>query len=113
MAGVRTAEDRSERLYGAAETILERALRAKDLRTALQAIKAAVDVMREGRGYLELRGELTGELNRSQPPADGQKMLIQVISIPKLPGVEDDSHPPDESMLQKVLDIHPTVDSEY
>jgi len=41
---VRHGEDRAERLYNAAEAILGRALAAKDLRTALQAIRAAADV---------------------------------------------------------------------
>jgi hypothetical protein len=65
LADVRSAEDRSERLYGAAEVILERALEAADLETALNAIRAAVDVMGEARQYMELRGELTGELHDS------------------------------------------------
>src|SRR5215469_13773986 len=42
---VRDGEDRAERLYNAAEAILGRALAAKDLRTALQAIRAAASVM--------------------------------------------------------------------
>ena len=62
MEGVQTAHGRSERLYASAEDILERAMEAQDLRTALQAIRAAVDVMGEARGYLELQGEITGEL---------------------------------------------------
>jgi hypothetical protein len=47
---VRTGEGRAERLYAAAEEILERALEAKDLKTALAAIRASVDVMGEARG---------------------------------------------------------------
>ena len=53
---------RSEHLYGKAERILERALEINDLSTALKAIRVLVDVMGEARSYLELRGELTGEL---------------------------------------------------
>ena len=65
---VRAGGDRAERLYNSAELILERALEAKDLKTALAAINGAVNVMREGRAYLELRGEITGELHPPEPP---------------------------------------------
>jgi hypothetical protein len=64
LADVRNAEGRSDRLYGAAEDILDRALETKDLKTALNAIRAAVSVMGEARQYMELRGELSGELGR-------------------------------------------------
>ena len=43
-----------------------RALENGDSRTALQSIRAAVDVMGEARGYLQLQGEITGELERRQ-----------------------------------------------
>src|SRR5215469_4143812 len=79
---VRNAEGRAERLYKAAEAILARALDVKDLRTALQAIRAAADVMAEGRAYLELRGDLTGEFAAPKPQTATQK--IQVIALPKL-----------------------------
>jgi hypothetical protein len=79
---VRHGEDRAERLYNAAEAILRRALAAKDLRTAIQAIRAAADVMAEGRQYLELRGDLTGEFELKKPQMATQK--IQVIALPKL-----------------------------
>ena len=62
LADVRTTEGRSERLYSAAEGILERAIEAADLKTAVNAIRAAADVMGEPREYKKLRGELTGEL---------------------------------------------------
>jgi len=79
---VRNAEGRAERLYKAAEAILARALDVKDLRTALQAIRAAADVMGEGRQYRELRGDLTGEFESNKPQTAAQK--IQVIALPKL-----------------------------
>jgi hypothetical protein len=79
---VRHGEDRAERLYNAAEAILRRALAAKDLRTAIQAIRAAADVMAEGRQYLELRGDLTGEFESNKPQTATQK--IQVIALPQL-----------------------------
>jgi hypothetical protein len=89
---VRSAVDRADRLYGHAETILERALESKDPKTALNAIGAAVNVLREARSYLELRGEITGELNKSAgaSPTLGinqvEKMLV--IRMPKTPEAE-------------------------
>lgn len=62
LADVRVQHGRGERLYEAAETILSQALEARDLRTALSAVKSAVDVLSAARGYLELPAELTGEL---------------------------------------------------
>ena len=84
--GVRTGEDRAESLYVAAETILKRALAVKDLKTAIQSIRAAVDVMGEARAYLELRGRLSGELGA---PSTQQVSIgkIQVLALPKCPGV--------------------------
>jgi hypothetical protein len=79
MAGVQTAHDRSERLYHSAEEILSRALAARDLRTALQAIRAAVDVMAEARGYLELQGQITGEL--SVPAQPSQRLMVVLPRI--------------------------------
>jgi hypothetical protein len=86
---VRTAGERAETMYAAAEDILARAREVKDLRTALQAIRAAVDVMREGRGYLELRGRITGELNKEQDaiPPIASIGEIRVLMMPKAPGV--------------------------
>ena len=73
---MRAGEGRAERLYQHAEEILRGALRDKDQRTALQAIRAGVDVMGQARGYMELRGELTNELGRDRtPPA----MTFQII----------------------------------
>ena len=84
--GVRTGEDRAESLYVAAETILKRALAVKDLKTAIQSIRAAVGVMGEARAYLELRGRLSGELGA--PPAQQVTLgKIQVLALPKCPGV--------------------------
>jgi hypothetical protein len=78
---VRNAEGRAERLYKAAEAILARALDVEDLRTAIQAIRAAADVMAEGRQYLELRGDLTGEFEPKKPQTATER--IQVIALPK------------------------------
>jgi hypothetical protein len=89
---VRSGGDRADRLYNHAETILERALASKDLKTALNAIGAGVNVLREARSYLELRGEITGELNKSAgaSPTLGidkvEKMLV--IRMPKTPRAE-------------------------
>ena len=49
-------------LWRRSEDILEEAREAKDRKTALDAIRAAVNIMAEARQYLELRGELIGEL---------------------------------------------------
>jgi hypothetical protein len=86
LADVRNAEGRAERLYGVAEYILDKALEAEDLKAALNAIRAAVDVMGEARQYMELRGELTGELP-NVPDAAANVTLIKVLTVPRLPGV--------------------------
>src|SRR5438105_965029 len=81
---VRHGEGRADRLYNAAEAILGRALEAKDLRTALQAIRAAAAVMSEGRQYLELRGDLTGEMDgRNAAPHNP----IILMALPKCSGL--------------------------
>jgi hypothetical protein len=84
---VRHGEGRADRLYNAAEEILARALEAKDLRTALNAIKAANGVMGEARQYLELRGDLTGEFHRRNPALpEGQIILMSLPkSVPSRP----------------------------
>jgi hypothetical protein len=59
-----------------------RALDVNGLRTALKAIRAAADVMAEGRQYLELRGDLTGEF--AAPKVQGPPQRIQVLALSKL-----------------------------
>ena len=86
---VRTAVGRAERLYGVAEDILEEARGAKDRKTALNAIRAAVDVIPEARQYVELRGELTGELPNVKDTA-ANVTLIRVLSVPRMPGVDEE-----------------------
>jgi hypothetical protein len=73
---VRAGEGRAERLYGQAEEILASALKDKDRRTALQAIRTAIDVMGEARGFLELRGALTNELGRDRSLPE---VFLQII----------------------------------
>jgi hypothetical protein len=91
---VKAAEARAERLYAAAEQILTRALEDSP-RTALQAIKAAVDVMGEARQYLELRGKITGELNGGAgggPGSDSRPIVnitFPVASPEQLAAVEN------------------------
>ena len=65
---------------------------SEDLKTALNAIRAAVDVMAEERQYMELRGELTGELPKMADAA-ANVPLIRVLSVPRMPGVQT-IHPP-------------------
>jgi hypothetical protein len=86
LADVRTGEGRAERLYAAAEGILKRALESEDLKTALTAIRASVDVMGEARGYMQLRGELTGELSAGN--AADNATLIRILAVPRMPGVQ-------------------------
>ena len=59
---IRHGEDRAERLYGAAEAILRGALAAKDLRTAIQAIRAAADVMGKDGSTSNCEGTLRASL---------------------------------------------------
>jgi len=80
---VRAAEGRAERLYGAAEAILFRALESKDLRTALMAIREARGVMGEARLHMELRGDLTGELDPT--PVEEPPKKIMILALPKAP----------------------------
>jgi hypothetical protein len=81
---VRAGEGRAERLYAQAEEILASALKDKDRRTALQAIRTAIDVMGEARGYLELRGELTNELGRDRSlPALSIQIICPSASSPE------------------------------
>ncbi|SRR5712691_8021712 len=102
LSDVRNGEDRAERLYCASEAILKRALQAKDLRTALQAIRAAAMVMAEGRQYLELRGDLTGELDACRLPQTPRK--IQILALPRCDGVSSREREPvkPEALLQAV-----------
>jgi hypothetical protein len=93
LADVRNAVGRAERLYGVAEDILGKALEAEDLKTALNAIRAAADVMAEARQYMELRGELTGELRNVADAAANVPMIVRVLSVPRMPGVRT-IHPP-------------------
>ncbi len=81
---------RAERLYLVAEGILERGARARDLKTALAAVNTAVDVMREARAYLEVRAEVTGELEQSAPVRQAQ------IIITRLPA----SDPPTAEVME-------------
>ncbi len=79
---VRTSQDRTERLYQAAEEILARSLDAKDLKTALKGIQAAVNVLGEARAYLELKGRLTGELNRETAAGNQSAVIILPALVP-------------------------------
>ena len=82
LGDVQEAKDRSERLYTSAELILNRALASQDLRTALQAIRSAVDVMGEARAYLELQGKLTGEFARAEKGPPVHAVIIMPPQVP-------------------------------
>jgi hypothetical protein len=85
---VRNAEVRTERLLGIAEDILEQAREAADLKTAIGAIRAAAGVVAERRQFMELRGELTGELSNVADGAANVPLVIRVLSVPRMPGVQ-------------------------
>lgn len=92
LGDVQTARNRAERLYAAAESILDGALEDSDGRTALNAIRSAVDVLRGARGYLELRGLLTGEV----AVASAQAPLVCIVLPASMPAPDGPS-PFDES----------------
>lgn len=69
-------DGRTERLYGQAEEILASALKEKDRRSALLAIRTAVSIMAEARSYLQIQGELTHELGWDRNLAG---LFIQLI----------------------------------
>jgi hypothetical protein len=85
---VRNAEGRTERLLEVAEDILEEAREAEDLKTAIGAIRAAAGVTAERRQFMELRGELTGELHNVADAVANVPMVIRVLSVPRMPGVQ-------------------------
>jgi hypothetical protein len=74
-------------LLGVAEDILEKAREAEDLKTAIGAIRAAADVMAERRQYMELRGELTGELSLADAAAN-VPLVVRALGVPRMPGVQ-------------------------
>ncbi len=76
---VKQLRDRTEMLFAEAEGILRQAKRAKDLRTALAAIREAANVTREARGNATLLGQLTGELQQSVHGA-AQVMVVLPLS---------------------------------
>jgi hypothetical protein len=84
---VRKAEGQAERLLEVAEDILDEAREAKELKTAIGAIRAAAGVMAERRQFMELRGALTGELSNVAESAN-VPMVIRVLSVPRMPGVQ-------------------------
>jgi hypothetical protein len=92
---VRRGEARFETLYREAQKILATALNDGDQRTAIQAVRAAVSVQGEARGYLELRGELQGDLGRDrQMPSFSVQIICPQAPSDRLPRVtftRDDS----------------------
>jgi len=84
---VRKAEGQAERLLEVAEDILEEAREAKELKTAVGAIRAAAHATAERRNFMQLRGALTGELCNVADAA-ANLPLIRVLSVPRMPGVQ-------------------------
>ena len=103
---VRSGENRAERLYQHAETILAKALQMQDLKVALNAVKVAVGVMAEARGYLELRGQLSDQLGERNAPR--MTTTINVLSMPRVPGapIRASDPPIDLSRLPAVQVAH-------
>jgi hypothetical protein len=97
LGGLEAGEDRAEKLYRIAEAILEKSLAARDLTTALRSIKTGVDVLREAREYLRLRGAATGELD----PGGGADSATPSKAVVILPRLEDLRH---REGYQKLLD---------
>jgi hypothetical protein len=62
---IQVGRARAELLYSTAEHILNTALQKGEQQTALAAIKSAVNVLKEARGFMELSGQITGELQQS------------------------------------------------
>jgi hypothetical protein len=62
---VQTGRTRAEDLYHLAASILSDALKKDDQQTALVAIKSAVSVLKEARGYMELSAQITGQFQQN------------------------------------------------
>jgi hypothetical protein len=84
---VRKAEGQAERLLEVAEDILDEAWEAKELKTAIGAIRAAEHATAERRQFMTLRGELTGELS-NLADATANIPLVRILSVPRMPGVQ-------------------------
>lgn len=75
----RTLQDRTENLFGEAQTIYQEARRAKDQKTALAAIRESALATREVRGNVELVARLTGQLD----PPSGARIENMIIVLPR------------------------------
>jgi hypothetical protein len=95
---VRELRQRSEDLYLEAERILDQAKRARNLKGAIEAIKCASGVLREGRGNASLLGQLTGELNTA--PNVGITVVMPV------PSAERNEDPLDEPAVINIGQFH-------
>jgi hypothetical protein len=84
LGDVRIGIQRAEELYRRAEALLTAAIDDGDRGGAAQAIRSAVSVLSEARGYLHLRGELTNELGRDRTLSG---LSIQIV-CPSAPSAE-------------------------
>jgi hypothetical protein len=80
--------ERTELLHSEAESILNEAKRAKDLRTALAAIREAANVTREPRGTLQILGQLTGELSSAHGTDQVMAVVPAMPSLPNTPVID-------------------------
>jgi hypothetical protein len=76
MDEIQVARDRADFLYETAEEILREGLKSQDYRTVLNAVKAGVSVMSEARQYLELKGQITGELSEQSNMSVERAVII-------------------------------------
>jgi len=83
---VQKLRQRTEALFAEAENILNQAKRARDLKTALAAIRELANVNREARANAALLGQLTGELQRNAAPA----AMVQIVIPACRPALDED-----------------------
>lgn len=104
---VSAGQSRAETLYRKAEAILAASLEEADRGSAVQAIRAAATVLAEARKHAELKGILTGELDRAR---EFRPFSVQILtpwagaSADQLPMVRaGDENGPDGMAVISVL----------
>jgi hypothetical protein len=82
---IRTWQDRGECLFEELKDVMDRAQEAGDWKTVLLAIRSYTILMNVNRRYLELRGELSGELRKGGrgPQEDIMEQYLRFLSPPR------------------------------
>lgn len=80
---VQQLRGRTEALFREAEAILAEAKRAKDLKTALAAIRELSGITREARGNAALLGQLTGEFRQAGNQEPQAIDLAVILNLPR------------------------------